>query len=186
MPRPLIAVAVTLVVAAAAVGGVLLDRRDGVDARTADLVAAEEARTVEDAAAVTATAQDVVDVLSPMAESLAGPSPAAADVATWTADVAALQDRLAAEPGGSTAANAARSALRSTVALTGSSLEAHALAADAPEDALAVRLGAHAADLGDQALRSWVTAATLVDVANVDAGLGHVHLTLAPGVGVDH
>ncbi|PRX47278.1 hypothetical protein B0I33_106380 [Prauserella shujinwangii] len=101
----------------------------------------------------------------------------AGDVAEWRRSVEAAAAPLRERPSGGTAVNLARSGLAGAVATVGRAVEAYAAALDA-RGALRERLRALADDLRRDALAAWSVAANQLDVAGIEAGLGHVHVFL--------
>jgi hypothetical protein len=104
------------------------------------------------------------------------------DVGAQLAAVEQVVDAFGEPPSGSTDLNTARNGLLLSVELLGSGLLAFEAALDA-EGESQVRLETLAADLRERAVDAWSVAATQLDLLNIDAGHGHVHiyLPLRPG-----
>ncbi len=188
----LVAVVAAVVALAGRSGDGGEDVSASIQERAAELERQEAQRDVAQVEQLTGLAGEAVEVLSPLAQALAPPgrdarAPGAAAaplppdrLERAARDVAALQERLAAGPTGSTQVNATREALVSSARLFGASVEAYRLAGDpalAGAGQRAARLGA---DLGDQARAAFVAAATQLDLANIATGRGHVHVSLSP------
>ncbi|WP_177242615.1 hypothetical protein [Amycolatopsis marina] len=137
---------------------------------TGDLVGlAEEART------------DVLPVLSGFAE-LDGDATGvatSAEVQRWRSAVESAAARFADRPSGGTAVNLARSGLAGAVTILGRAVETYAVSLRV-EGAEAQQLRALAGELRDDAVVAWSVAASQLDVAGIEAGLGHVHVFLPP------
>lgn len=154
-----IAVAATLVVAAAVAGLAVVWSDDEVAARTAELQAVEEQRLQAQTQEVTDLAGQVAAGLGPLVRTYAPAddgalaAPSSEELRTITAVLGDLSSELAKEPSAGTEVNVARSGLRTTVDLFTAAVTAHELAAavDGGGDA---RLESHATDLGRQGLRA--------------------------------
>lgn len=143
---------------------------------------------------LTATARDVQGRLLPVRTERAAalpvdpqrpPKPAtAAQVSSWRAATHAAVERFAHPPSGGTAVNVARSGLSDAVRALDVAVRIYETAMSAPP-ATEPRLFALAAEQRDIAIATWSTAATQLDVVNVDVGFGHAHVFLpaAPGIG---
>ncbi|TDD97274.1 hypothetical protein [Jiangella asiatica] len=165
--------------------------------RVAELEAEEEARNAEVITQLTEQATAAHDALLPVMEGLHGVLPAegppsgsvapAADVAGWRSAVDDATATFGEPPSGSTEVNTARNGLVLAVDLLGSAVTAYESAAATPSGAQQDTLLTLASDLRTQAVGAWSVAATQLDVLNIDAGNGHVHINLPirPGEEVD-
>jgi hypothetical protein len=187
----LVALVVGAIVLVAALAG-----RDGggeLEQRTAELEEQEAAREAEQVGELTDIAVTVHGELLPVLAELhdvlpvEGPpgEPAThADLDGWRVAVDGARTEFGDPPSASTEVNTARGGLVLAVDLLGSSLTAYesALADDAGERP---RLEGLAADLRRNAVDAWSVAATQLDLLNIDAGNGHVHLYLPVRPGED-
>lgn len=135
------------------------------------------ARTVaEDLGALLVEAQDTLptDLVGGGGGSLATSD----QVAQWQQTVDALQGELGDPESASTQVNLVRGALVASVDAVALGVAGYddALGLSGPDRASALARAATALDLGR---RTWAVAAIGVDDANVQAGLGHQHVTLA-------
>ncbi|RIQ22254.1 hypothetical protein DY240_14145 [Jiangella rhizosphaerae] len=171
------------------------DGDDPVAERVAELEAQEAERQVELVGQLTeqtttahGTLLTVIEGLHSVvpAEGTAAVSPGA-DHAAWHAAVDSARAAFGEPPSGSTEFNTTRNGLLLAVDLLGSSVTAYQSAEAAPAGAQQEALLGLASDLRDQAVAAWSVAATQLDVLNIDAGNGHVHITLPsrPGEEVD-
>jgi hypothetical protein len=168
---------------------------------TADRVAAlkaEEAR--RDAAQIvelTTKARQVQERLLPVLTGLStavppgqaagqatGTPPAAAEVERWRTTTGAIVEEFANPPSGGTAVNIARSGLAAAVRELDAAVDLYAAALALSPEARGPLLEL-AGRQRDIAIATWSTAATQLDVLNVDAGNGHAHVFLpaVPGQG---
>lgn len=143
---------------------------------------------------LTATAREVQASLLPVLTSLAAALPVdpatpakpatAAQVASWRTATGAAVERFAHPPSGGTAVNVARSGLSDAVRAVDAAVRVYQAALAVPPAARPA-LVAVAAEQRNIAVATWSTAATQLDVVNVDAGFGHAHVFLpaAPGTG---
>ncbi|WP_106535961.1 hypothetical protein [Haloactinopolyspora alba] len=162
-------------------------RAEKIDDRVAELRAAEQERNAEVVVDLTDMAVSVHGDLVPMLDTLnaalpvdEGTSPVPAtpgDVERWRSTVKDALATFGNPPSASTDINTARSGLMLAVELLGSSVDAYGLALDAQKPERA-RLEQLASDLRTQAVDAWAVASTKLDVLNVDAGHGHVHVYL--------
>ncbi|GAA4684941.1 hypothetical protein [Nocardioides nanhaiensis] len=174
------------------------DEGSGAGAGTDDELAAETQRMEEEFAerdraqvqAVTATARRVAEDLGALLVEAQGSLPADLvgggggslatpdQVTQWQQRTSSLVDQLGEPESASTQVNLARGALVAAV-------DAVALGVDSYDDALALAGAdrasalARAATAFDLGRRTWAVAATGVDDANIQAGFGHQHVTLA-------
>ncbi len=109
------------------------------------------------------------------------------DPAAWHTAVGAAIGTYGDAPSGSTEFNTARNGLLLAIDLLGSAATAYESAVAAPAGPQQEELLELAGRLRDQAVAAWSVAATQLDVLNIDAGNGHVHITLPsrPGEEVD-
>jgi hypothetical protein len=155
---------------------------------------AEEAKR-DDAQVVelTAHARRVQESLLPVLDGLAaavpvgkapGPAASVSDVERWQAATGKAVEEVADPPSGGTGVNVARSGLAAAVRALDGAVDTYAAALAQPPAARA-SLWALAGRQRDTAVATWSSAATQLDVLNVDAGNGHVHVFLpaAPGQG---
>ncbi|MGX7672605.1 hypothetical protein [Plantactinospora sp. DSM 117369] len=170
----------------------------GDDAPSADPVAqlrAEEARRdVAQIVDLTAQARQVQQSLVPVLDGLAtavpvggaaaGPLAAPAEVTGWQTATGKAVDGFADPPSAGTGVNIARSGLAAAVRALDLAVDTYAAARAAPA-ANRPALLELAGRQRDIAVATWSTAATQLDVLNVDAGHGHAHVFLpaAPGQG---
>lgn len=157
------------------------------DDRAAELQAQEEAREAEQivelndvAIAVQAELLPVLDGLNavlPVDPSAPARPGSSEDVASWRSAVDGAVATFGDPPSASTGVNLARNGLLLSVELLGSAVTAYesSLAAAGAERTALENL---AADLRMQAVDAWGVAATHLDVLNIDAGHGHVHIYL--------
>ncbi|GIG90697.1 hypothetical protein Pen02_56330 [Plantactinospora endophytica] len=155
---------------------------------------AEEAR--RDAAQIvdlTTQARQVQESLVPVLDGLAaavpvnaaaGPLAAPADVTGWQATTAKAVEGFADPPSAGTGVNIARSGLAAAVRALDLAVDTYAAALAVPpaNRAQVLELAGRQRDV---AVAAWSTAATQLDVLNVDAGNGHAHVFLpaVPGQG---
>lgn len=167
---------------------------DPVQAEVHKLQAQDAARDKAQTKELTATAREVqgtlLPVLSEMAAALpadpqTSPKPAtAAQASSWRAVTGAAVERFAHPPSGGTAVNVARSGLSDAVRALDVAVRVYETSLSAPP-ATQPGLVALAAEQRNIAIATWSTAATQLDVVNVDGGFGHAHVFLpaAPGIG---
>ncbi|MDQ7904484.1 hypothetical protein RB614_08100 [Phytohabitans sp. ZYX-F-186] len=164
---------------------------------TADRVAALQAEEAKrDAAQIvelTAKAREVQGRLVPVLDGLAaavppgkapGPAVDRSDVDGWREVTGKAVADFANPPSGGTGVNIARSGLAAAVRSLDAAVDTYAAALAQPptgRDAL-VELAGRQRDI---AVATWSTAATQLDVLNIDSGNGHAHVFLpaAPGQG---
>ncbi len=186
--------AVNIVLATLVLGGGR-DDDDPVADRVAELEAQEEVRQVElvgeltqQTTAAHAGLLNVIDGLHMVVPSggQAVVSPTVSPAA-WHSAVGAAIGTFGDPPSGSTEFNTARNGLLLAIDLLGSAATAYESAVAAPAGPEQERLLELAGRLRDQAVAAWSVAATQLDVLNIDAGNGHLHITLPsrPGEEVD-
>jgi hypothetical protein len=110
-----------------------------------------------------------------------GPLASAAKVDDWRARVLAANEYFADTVSGETATNVARNGLGDSVAALVEAVETYKLALENPSmrRALLRRVRSQR----DLAARAWSTAATQLDVVNIDAGFGHQHVVFPSSAG---
>jgi hypothetical protein len=156
---------------------------DPLQERTAELQEAERQRDADltqDLVALTEAARtDVLPVLSGLAEQDTGGQAGESEVNQWRSAVESATERLSGRPSGGTAVNLARSGLSGAISVLGRAVETYAVSLQV-EGVAAERLRGLAGDVRDDAVLAWSVAANQLDVAGVEAGLGHVHVFLPP------
>ena len=103
-----------------------------------------------------------------------GPLASAAEVEDWRARVRRADEYFAETVSGETATNVARNGLSDAVDVLLEAVETYKLALENPSERRS--LLERARTQGDLAARAWSTAATQLDVINIDAGYGHQHV----------
>ncbi|WP_055585742.1 hypothetical protein [Peterkaempfera griseoplana] len=107
------------------------------------------------------------------------PRPAdTAETARWKKVTSQAVTELAHPPSGDTGYNIARADLAAAVRALDGAVDTYRLLRDAPAS-LAHSLRGSAAAQRDQGVDTWSIGATALDVAGLDAGLGHQHVFLA-------
>ncbi len=189
-------IVVTVLVAAVILAAAVLVNRDGgseLEQRTAELEAQEAAREAEHVTQLTDTAVTVHDQLVPVMAELHAALPVdgapaepstAAEVTEWQALVDGVRSEFGDPPSASTQVNTARGGLVLAVDLLSSALTAYESAL-AASDGESDRLEGLAGELRTNAVDAWAVAATQLDLLNIDAGHGHVHLYLPMRPGED-
>jgi hypothetical protein len=129
---------------------------------------------------------EAYDTLLPVLEGLpadadADPEP---DTGEWSQEIDALVEELADAPSAATEYNVARNALRNSVELFGSAVQANDAAAQADGEE-AEELVDLAASLREQGVYAWSVSATQLDLLAIGAGYGHVHIYLPADPGSD-
>jgi hypothetical protein len=166
---------------------------DSFDDAVAALQAQEEERNATQIVELTSTARSTQEALVPVLDGLAtavpvrqSPGPAAdqADVEQWQKVTEDTVASFANPPSGGTGVNIARSGLAAAVRTLDSAVDTYAAALALPEESRGPLLEL-AGRQRDIAVATWSTAATQLDVLNVDAGNGHTHIFLpaVPGQG---
>ena len=112
-----------------------------------------------------------------------GPLASAAEVEKWRARVRKADEYFAETVSGETATNVARNGFGNAVDVLLESVETYKLALDTP--AARAALLRRARNQRDLAARTWSTAATQLDVINIDAGFGHQHVVFPSSAGSD-
>lgn len=143
---------------------------------------------------LTAQARQVQQSLVPVLDGLAravpvgdappGPPAGPADVTGWQAATAKAVESFADPPSAGTGVNIARSGLAAAVRSLDIAVDTYA-AALAVSAAERPRLLEIAGRQRDVAVATWSTAATQLDVLNIDAGNGHAHVFLPAVPGQD-
>jgi len=177
LPRPAFAALLVCLVAVAVVVAMsLADRADPVAARATELQAAEDRRNAEAARDLVQTADRLRSDVGAVVDGLADDA-SAAQLDRWEGRLAAAHRPLRDRPSAGTEVNLAASGLDVAVTALQRAVAAErsAIEADGRERR---RLTALAADLRDDAVVAWSVAATQLDVAAIDAGMGHAHLFL--------
>jgi hypothetical protein len=140
---------------------------------------------------LTGRARGMVDDFTPIIVGLAktlppdsrriGPLASAAEVDDWRARVRSADEYFAETVSGETATNVARNGLSDAVDVLLEAVETYKLAL---ENASVRRsLLERARTQRDVAARAWSTAATQLDVINIDAGYGHQHVVFPNSAG---
>lgn len=179
------ALVATLVVAGLALVLIpgLWNSADPLQERTAELRQAERQRDAELTRELVGLAEaakaDVLPVLSGLAQQDTGARADQAEVDVWRSAIASAGERLSERPSGGTAINLARSGLSGAVSVLGRAVEVYAVSLQV-EGAAAERLRGLAGDVRDDAVLAWSVGANQLDVAGVEAGVGHVHVFLPP------
>jgi hypothetical protein len=166
------------------------DSSSPADDRVAALRAEEAKRDATQIVELTSMARRVQESLVPVLEGLAaavppgkaaGPPAAKSDVEGWQAVTGKAVEDFANPPSGGTGVNIARSGLAAAVRTLDAAVDTYAAALAQPAAAL-VELAGRQRDI---AVATWSTAATQLDVLNIDSGNGHAHVFLpaAPGQG---
>lgn len=175
------------------IGAVTADSGPPTDDPVAVLQAQEAERNAAQIVELTSLARQIQGSLVPVLDGLAeavppgappGPPAAQSDVDSWqvvTGDTVAV---FANPPSGGTGVNIARSGLAASVRALHAAVDTYAAALAQPSDARGTLLEL-AGRQRDIAVATWSSAATQLDVLNVDAGNGHVHVFLpsTPGQG---
>ncbi|WP_326553329.1 hypothetical protein [Micromonospora sp. NBC_01813] len=163
------------------------------DDPVAALRAQEAERNAAQIVELTSLARREQESLVPVLEGLAtalpagqppGPAATQSDVESWQVVTAAVVGNFANPPSGGTGVNIARSGLAAAVRALDAAVDTYAAALAQPPAARTTLLEL-AGRQRDIAVATWSTAATQLDVLNIEAGNGHVHVFLpaAPGQG---
>jgi hypothetical protein len=175
------------------IGALAADDSPTADDRVAALQAEEAKRDSTQIVELTGKARQVQERLVPVLDGLAtavppgkapGPAAAASDVEGWQAVTGKAVEDFANPPSGGTGVNIARSGLAAAVRSLDAAVDTYAAALAQPPAARAT-LFELAGRQRDIAVATWSTAATQLDVLNIDSGNGHAHVFLpaAPGQG---
>jgi hypothetical protein len=175
------------------IGAVTADDKPTVDDRVAALQAAEAERDAAQIVELTAKARQIRERLLPALTGLAsavppgqppGPAATTSDVAGWQAVTGRAVEDFADPPSGGTGVNIARSGLAAAVRSLDAAVDLYAAAITLPPDARGPLLELTGRER-DIAVATWSSAATQLDVLNIDSGNGHAHVFLpaAPGQG---
>ncbi len=164
------------------------DDDDPLASRVAELEAEEEARNAEVVTELTQQATAAHHALLSLMEGMHGVLPAegapsatpatATDIAGWRAAVDEATATFGEPPSASTEVNVTRNGLVLAVDLLRSAVTAYESAVATPAGDQQDTLLTLASDLRTQAVGAWAVAATQLDVLNIDAGNGHVHINL--------
>ncbi|XVV00272.1 hypothetical protein ACQPW3_22780 [Actinosynnema sp. CA-248983] len=164
---------------------------DATERRIAELREAEARRDVEQIVVLTDLARGSRDRLAPVltgmgkaapADASSGAVPSAEEVAGWRDVVTAELRRYAETPSAGNGVNVARTALSTSVRQLAVAVGGFEAALNAP-DPLRGRLVGMAAEQRTLAVQAWSVAALQLDVINIEAGKGHVHIQLDPRSG---
>jgi len=161
-----------------------------VDDRVAALQAEDAKRDATQIVELTGKAREVREAFVPVLDGLAaavppgkapGPKAAKSDVERWQAVTGKVVEDFANPPSGGTGVNIARSGLAAAVRSLNAAVDTYAAALAQPSPALFELAGRQR----DIAISTWSTAATQLDVLNIDSGNGHAHVFLpaVPGQG---
>ncbi|MFD0747242.1 hypothetical protein ACFQ1L_39630 [Phytohabitans flavus] len=164
-----------------------------VDDRVAELQAEEAKRDSAQIVELTTKARQVQERLVPVLEGMAtavpagkpvGPAASQSDVAGWQEITGKVVEDFANPPSGGTGVNIARSGLAAAVRSLDAAVDTYAAALAQPASGRGP-LFELAGRQRDIAVATWSTAATQLDVLNIDSGNGHAHVFLpaAPGQG---
>jgi hypothetical protein len=175
------------------IGALAADDSPAVDDRVAALQAEEAKRDATQIVELTGKARKTQQALVPVLDGLAtavppgkapGPVAARSDVEGWQAVSAKAMEDFANPPSGGTGVNIARSGLAVAVRSLDSAVDTYAAALAQPAAARGALLEL-AGRQRDIAVATWSTAATQLDVLNIDSGNGHAHVFLpaVPGQG---
>jgi hypothetical protein len=164
-----------------------------VDDRVATLRAEEAKRDAAQIVELTTKARQTQQALVPVLDGLAtavppgkapGPVAAKSDVEGWQVATGKVVEDFANPPSGGTGVNIARSGLAAAVRSLDAAVDTYAAALAQPPAARGpiIELAGRQRDI---AVATWSTAATQLDVLNIDSGNGHAHVFLpaAPGQG---
>ncbi|NUT46662.1 MAG: hypothetical protein HOV94_04970, partial [Saccharothrix sp.] len=161
--------------------------------RIAELEREDAARDAAQLGPLTDQAKDIRDRLAPVLAAMAQAapvdgsapkSPLTPDAVTGWRDVVAVAEKSYEQsPSAGNGINVARSGLRTAVQQLAAAVKGFetALAAAEPVRGTLVALAGEQRTL---ALRTWSVAAVQLDVINIEAGRGHVHVQLGTGPGV--
>jgi hypothetical protein len=175
------------------IGAVTAGDKPTVDDRVAALQADEAKRDAAQIVELTGKARQLSERLVPVLTGLAaavppgrppGPPANPSDVDGWRATTGKAVDDVANPPSGGTGVNIARSGLAAAVRSLDAAVDLYAEAIALPPDARGPLLEL-AGRQRDIAVATWSSAATQLDVLNIDAGNGHAHVFLpaVPGQG---
>jgi hypothetical protein len=185
-----LATAFVLGFAAAFLINTLANGPDATERRIAELKQEEVERDVAQLGPLTDLAKGSRDHLSPVLQAMAGAvplggaapgqMPTAEVVKGWHDVVSAEEERYAQAPSAGNGINVARTGMRTAVQQLATAVDGFEAALTAPEP-LKGTLLALAGQQRTLALRTWSVAAIQLDVINIDAGRGHVHVQLPAG-----
>ena len=175
------------------IGAATAEDAPTVDDRVAALQAEEAKRDATQIVELTGKARQISERLLPVLTGLAtavppgqppGPAANPSDVDGWRAVTDKAVEDFANPPSGATGVNIARSGLAAAVRTLDTAVDTYAAALALPPDARTPLLEL-AGRQRDIAIATWSSAATQLDVLNIDAGNGHAHVFLpaVPGQG---
>lgn len=166
-----------------------LSGADATERRTAELQREQAEADLVQVGVLTELATGTRDRLTPVLAAMSEAAPIAGGGATqpsagavrgWREVVSAEAERYAETPSAGNGVNVARTAMRTSVEQLAAAVDAFEAVASAPEPHKG-RLLALAGEQRTLALRTWSVAALQLDVVNVEAGKGHVHVYLPGG-----
>ncbi|MDG4763213.1 hypothetical protein O7632_03680 [Solwaraspora sp. WMMD406] len=175
------------------IGAVTAGDTPSTDDPVAVLQAQEAERDAAQVVELTEMARRTQESLVPVLDGLAtavpvsqppGPAATAPEVEGWQAVTDQLVEDFANPPSGGTGVNIARSGLAAAVRTLDAAVDLYAAALVQPADSRGPLLEL-AGRQRDIAVATWSTAATQLDVLNIEAGNGHIHIFLpaVPGQG---
>lgn len=153
---------------------------DATQRRIAELEQQEARRDVEQIRILNDLARGSRERLTPVVTAMAENQYTADDVRAWREVVAAEVRRYAESPSAGNGVNVARTGIRTAVEQLATAVDGFEAAVSAPGP-LGARLAAIAGEQRALAVRTWSVAALQLDVINVNAGNGHVHVQLRSG-----
>ncbi|GAB2812199.1 hypothetical protein [Lentzea nigeriaca] len=163
---------------------------DATQRRIAELEREDAARDAAQLGPLTDQAKDIRDRLAPVLAAMAQAapvdgsapkSPLTSDAVTgWRDVVAAAEKSYEQSPSAGNGINVARSGLRTAVQQLAAAVKGLETALTAAEPVRGT-LVALAGEQRTLALRTWSVAAVQLDVINIEAGRGHVHVQLSTG-----
>jgi hypothetical protein len=159
----------------------LFDDSDPMQERIAELKEADRQRDRELTEELVGLAEQARDHVVPVltATSQPGHVPSGEEVGQWRGAVQQAAELFAERPSGGTAVNLARSGFAGSVTTLQHAVQAYSDSLKASGEN-GDRLRELAAELRDDAVVEWSLAANQLDVAGVEAGVGHVHVFLPP------
>jgi hypothetical protein len=193
-PAASLLTAFVLGIATAFVIGASMPGSDATERGIAELQRAEVERDIKLIGPLTELARGSSERLAPVLQGMAeaappgesslGPVPTAEVVAGWRKVVAEEVARHAASPSAGNAVNIARTGLRTAVQQLAAAVDGFETAVTAAEPATD-KLLALAGQQRTLAIRTWSVAAIQLDLINIEAGNGHVHVQLSarPDIG---
>lgn len=165
---------------------------DATQRRIAELQQEEADRDAAQLGPLTELAKGTRDRLTPVLEAMALAAPADGSAARspltpeavngWRGVVSEVEARYEQAPSAGNGINVARTGMRTAVQQLAAAVKGFETAAGVAEPVRS-RLVALAGEQRTLALRTWSVAAIQLDVINIDAGKGHVHVQLPFGAG---